>query len=272
MAVHRRKSHRASTSRRRYSFLWVAILCLLSGLTLSSPSQAAAPKQVLILGDSLVGSSSNYINFYLAHDGKAQTTVRSVGGTAICDLLPGNGGPWTLDSLLSAKRYDAVVIAYSGNALTRCTGYLTGQALVDKYKADANAAMKTSRQYGVPHVVWVKPPAAAAPDLNYVRAGLGNAYGSLPLSWPNARVVDGGNGISPGGKFYLSLPCEAWEKTAAHGCVKNSIRVGDADGVHFYCSRRGPAYYGVVPPCDTYSSGSNRYGMNLGATRRFIGL
>ncbi|RBY78461.1 hypothetical protein DQ239_07765 [Blastococcus sp. TF02-09] len=174
--------------------------------------------------------------------------------------------------MLSAKRYDAMVVAFSGNSSTKCTGGLKGQALVDKYKADAAAVMKTSRQYGVPLVVWVKPPAAAAPDLNFVRSGVGNAYGALPLSWPSARVLDGGVGISPGGKFYLSLPCGSWEATAAHGCVRNSIRVGDADGVHFYCSRRGIAYYGVVPPCDTYSSGSNRYGMNLSATRAFMGL
>ena len=250
----------------------VLLLCVLSGLTSTPSAEAAAPKQVLILGDSLVGGSSNYINFYLAHDGKVQTTIKAIGGTAICDVLPGNGGPWTVNSLLAAKRYDAVVIAYSGNALTKCTGYLKGQALVDRYKADANAVMKVSRQYAVPHVVWVKPPAAAAAELNGVRAGLGTAFGTLPATYPNARVIDGGNGISPGAKFYLSLPCDPWENTAAHGCVNNVIRVGDADGVHFYCSKRQTLYYGLVAPCDTYSSGSNRYGMNLGATRTFMGL
>ena len=267
-----RRGNTSARSRKMFLVLPGLLLCVLSGLASTPTAEAAAPKQVLILGDSLVGGSSNYINFYLAHDGKVQTTIKAVGGTAICDVLPGNGGPWTINGLLAAKRYDAVVIAYSGNALTKCTGYRKGQALVDKYKADAHAAMKTSRQYGSPQVVWVKPPAAAAAELNSVRAGLGTAFASLPAAYPNARVIDGGNGISPGGKFYLSLPCDAWESTAAHGCVKGWIRVGDADGVHFYCSKRGTAYYGIVLPCDTYSSGSNRYGMNLGATRTFIGL
>jgi hypothetical protein len=219
-----------------------------------------------------VGGSSNYIDFHLSHDGKVRTTIKAVGGSSVCDLLPGNGGPWTLDGLLSEQRYDAVVIAYSGAGLTPCAGSLTGQALVDKFKADANAAMEISQQYHVPNVVWVKPPAAAAPEANLVRAGLGALFATLPSSWPTARVVDGGEDISLGGEFHRSLPCGSWEKTAAQGCVNNSIRVGADDGAHFYCEKRRDLPFGLVGPCDTYSSGSNRYGMNLAKTREFIGL
>ena len=243
-----------------------------SALTSMPAAEAATSKQVLVLGDSLVGGSSNYIEFYMSQGGKARTTVQAFGGAAICDLLAGNGGPWTLNHLLTAKRYDAVVMAFSGSGLTKCTKYLRGQALVDNYKAAATAVMKISQRHGVQNVVWVKPPAAAAPEANFVRAQLGAFYGTLPASWPNARVIDGGKNITPGGTFYRSLPCGAWEKTAAQGCVKDSIRVGADDGAHFYCKKRPTLPYGLVAPCATYSSGSNRYGMNLAATRKFIGL
>lgn len=253
--------------KRALATLAVAILCALS---LPSSAQAATPKQVLVLGDSIVGGASNYIGFYLGSDGKAQATIKSVGGTAICDVLPGNGGPWTINGLLAAKRYDAVVMAFSGNSLTKCMGGRTGQAVVDKYRADAEAVMRASQQYGVPRVVWVKPPAAAASELNSVRSGLGAVYGSLPASWPTARAIDGGIGVETSdGRFAQFLPCASWDKP---GCYAGWVPIGDADGVHFYCARRGIAYYGVVPPCDTYSAGSNRYGMNLAATRTFIGL
>jgi hypothetical protein len=235
-------------------------------------ADAAAPKQVLVLGDSLVGGSSNYIDFHLSHDGKVRTTIKAFGGAAICDLLAGSGGPWTLEQLLSAKRYDAVVLAYSGGGFTTCTGSLRGQALVDNYKAAATAVMRISQRHGVRNVVWVKPPGAADPDANVVRAQLGAFYGTLPSYWKNARVIDGGRTISPGGKFHRSLTCGSWERTAAQGCVNNSIRIGAADGAHFYCAKRRTLAWGLVAPCDTYSSGSNRYGMNLAATRTFIGL
>jgi hypothetical protein len=246
-------------------------LCVPSALTSMPTAEAAASKQVLVLGDSLVGGSSNYIDFYMSQGGKVRTTVKAVGGSAICDLLAGNGGPWTLNHLLTAKRYDAVVLAYSGGNHTKCSRNLTGQALVDNYRAAATAVMKISQRHGVRAVVWVKPPAVAAPEANALRAQLGALYGSLPSSWRNARVIDGGKNITPGGTFHRSLPCQAWEKRA-QGCVKNSIRVGAADGVHFYCAKRRTLPYGLVAPCDTYSSGSNRYGMNLAATRTFIGL
>jgi hypothetical protein len=247
-------------------------LCVPSALNSIPAAEAAASKQVLVLGDSLVGSSSNYIDFYLSHDGKIRTTIKAIGGSAPCDLLAGNGGPWTLEHLLTAKRYDAVVLAYSGGNFTRCTGYLTGKALVDNYRAAATAVMKISQRHGVRNVVWVKPPAVAGPEANALRASLGALYAGLPSSWPSARVIDGGKSISPGGKFYRTLPCGSWEKTAAQGCVKNSIRIRDDDGSHFYCKKRPTMPYGLVAPCDTYSAGSNRYGMNIAATRTFLGL
>lgn len=260
------------TSRRVLLALTVVFLCAPSALNSTHTAEAAASRQVLVLGDSLVGGSSNYIDFYMSQGGKVRTTVKAIGGSAICDLLAGNGGPWTLDHLLTATRYSAVVMAYSGSGLTKCTKYLRGQALVDNYKAAATAVMKISSRHGVRNVVWVKPPAAAAAEPKFIRSQLGAFYATLPASWTNARVIDGGKNITPGGTFQRSLPCGAWEKTAAQGCVKNSIRVGADDGAHFYCTKRPTLPYGLVAPCATYSSGGNRYGMNLAATRAFIGL
>lgn len=275
MARQRRRRTNEPDGRRRRRILLalsVVFLCVPAALNSIPAAEAAAPKNVLVLGDSLVGGSSNYIDFHLSHDGKVRTTIKAVGGTALCDLLPGSGGPWTLDSLLSAKRYDAVVLAYTGGNFTPCTGHLTGPALVEKYKADANAVMAISQRFRVPNVVWVKPPAAAAAEPNFTRLRRGLFYKTLPSAWSTARVIDGGRNISPGGKYHRALPCGSWEKTAAQGCVKRWIRIGAPDGTHFYCKKRRTMPYGLVAPCDTYSSGSNRYGMNLAKTRTFLGL
>lgn len=253
---------------RKFAFLLIFMLFSLFALPFTA--NAATPKQILVVGDSIVGGASNYIGFYMGSDGKAQTTIKSVGGTAICDILSGNGGPWTIDGLLAAKRYDAVVVAYSGNNMTNCMGGRTGQAVVDKYRVDAHALMKVAQQYGSPKVVWVKPPAAATAELNYVRSGVGRVYGYLPDTYSTARVIDGGRGVETAdGRWLQYTPCASWDKS---GCYAGWVPIGDADGVHFYCGKRGPSYYGVVPPCDTYSAGSNRYGMNLSATRGLIGL
>lgn len=252
---------------KRLAALTLVALCALLGLAF--PSQAATPKQVLVIGDSIPGGASNYISFYMGHDGKAQVTFRSVGGFAICDLLPGNGGPWTYGQLFAEKRYDAVVVAFSGNSSTRCMGGRTGQAVVDKYRTDATSVMRTAQQYGVPRVVWVKPPAAQSAPLDYVRTGVGRVYTDLPATWPTARVIDGGVGVELQGQWARYLPCQSWDKP---GCWAGHVPIGAADGVHFYCAQPGGAPYGVVQPCRSYSAGSNRYGMNLAATRALIGL
>jgi hypothetical protein len=171
-------------SRRVLLALTAMFLCVPSALTAMPTAEAAASKQVLVLGDSLVGGSSNYIDFYMSQGGRVRTTIKAVGGSAICDLLAGNGGPWTLNHLLTAKRYDAVVLAYSGGNHTKCSRNPTGQALVDNYRVAATAVMKISQRHGVRAVVWVKPPAVAAPAANALRAQLGALYGSRPTGAP----------------------------------------------------------------------------------------
>lgn len=256
------------TRTRRAVALLITVLFALFGCI--GPGQATTPpKQVLVLGDSIVGGASNYIDFYMDQGGRAETTIRSVGGTAICDVLPGNGGPWTINGLLAEKRYDAVVMAFSGNSLTKCMGGRTGQAVVDKYRADAHTVMRAAQSYGVPKVVWVKPPAAASASLDYVRSGVGRVYGYLPASYSSARVIDGGAGVEDQGRWARYLPCAPWD---AQGCYAGWVPIGHADGVHFYCAEPGGAPYGVVQPCKSYSAGSNRYGMNLSTTRALIGL
>lgn len=250
----------------------LAVLVALVAPTASAPSAEArntVPKHVLVLGDSILGGSSNYVSFYMgnAGDGSVVTTIRSVGGTAICDLFPGNGGPWTIHSLLAERRYNAVVMAYSGNNMSRCMDGLTGQAAVDRYRMNAHTIMRVAAQYGSPTVVWVKPFAARDAGLDYIRTGVGRAYVDMQLSWPNARSLDAGYLLEDQGRWADILACQSWDP-----CGYGVVRIGDPDGVHLWCDSRPPAVYGVVQPCNNYSAGSNRYGMNLAGTRQFIGL
>lgn len=254
-------------TRRLIAALVVTLFALFGAVTATSPSAQASvpPKQVLVLGDSIVGGASNYIDFYMDQGGTAETTIKAIGGTALCDVLKGNGGPWTIDGLLAAKRYDAVVVAYSGNAITPCMQGRTGQAVVDKYAADADKFMNVTRFFGVPKVIWVQPFAARDAALNYVRTGLATLYRTLPAYWPSARVIDGGYMLENQGNWADILPCAPWDP-----CGYGVVRIGDPDGVHLWCDKRGPSYYGIVPPCDNYSAGSNRFGMNLSSARPFF--
>lgn len=263
---------------RRQAYSLLVITMTLVGALLAGPvtDAQAAPKQVLVLGDSIVGQSSNYIDFYMDAGGTANTTIKSVGGQAICDLFPGNGGPWTLQSLLAEKRYDAVVVAYSGNSLTKCMEphRSSGDAVVSKYRADAKTLMGITQQYAVPRVVFVEPMAARDPGLDYVRTKVGmDVYRSMPGLYPTARVIDGGRDVEVYGTWVEWMKCASWDyNQGASGCdAWGNVRIHSTDGVHFYCANPQSAY-GVYLPCSTYSAGSNRYGMNLSATRALIGL
>lgn len=253
-------------TRRRLAALLLAIV--LSALAFPSTASAAVPKQVLVVGDSITGGASNYTDFYLgnAGDGSITTTHRTVGGLALCDLLPGSGGPWSINTLLNERRYDAVIVAFSGNNLTKCMGGRTGQAVVDKYRDDANAFMQIVSTYpSVADVVFAKPFAARDAGLDYVRTGVGRVYVDMALTWPTARSIDAGYLLENQGQWADLLPCQPWDP-----CGYGVVRIGDPDGVHLWCDKRGPAYYGVVPPCDNYSAANNRYGMNLAGARQFI--
>ena len=65
-----RTDDRVRGSRAFRLLLTVLLLCGPVALPGVAAADAAAPKHVLVLGDSLVGGSSNYIKYHLTYDGK----------------------------------------------------------------------------------------------------------------------------------------------------------------------------------------------------------
>ena len=102
----------------------------------------AAEARVVLYGDSLAAESADLFREALAAAGVADVQVKTFGGTAICDWLD----RMQTDATVLAPT--AVVVEFSGNALTPCMTDARGRSLVDdpvayhdKYRTDAQAVL-----------------------------------------------------------------------------------------------------------------------------------
>ncbi len=224
----------------------VSFACLLAGVTsacssASSPSLKSA-KNVVLIGDSLALEASQYLPALL----QTRTFVPDVfGGTAPCDWVEKN---------LAIPADSVVVISFIGNSLTPCMtdgagGFLSGQALIDKYRADVHALIERARSAGAPVLLVNQPKTADRVDLAFVAADLDATYRDLASD--DVAIVDAGAAVeNPDGTFAHELPCGAAEQ-ACGASGSNVVRTDD--GVHF-CPGTSPAY-----PCPVYASGAFRF-------------
>ncbi|CAN5537218.1 hypothetical protein BH10ACT2_BH10ACT2_14610 [soil metagenome] len=221
--------------------------CLLAGVasacsSSSSPSLKSA-KNVVFVGDSLALEASQYLPALL----QTRTFVPEVfGGTAPCDWVEKN---------LAIPAESVVVISFIGNSLTPCMsdgagGFLSGQALIDKYRADLQALIEQARSAGAPVLLVNQPKTSDRVDLAFVAADLNATYQDL-ASADDVAIVDAGAAVeNPDGTFADELPCAAAEQ-ACGASGSNVVRTDD--GVHF-CPGPSPAY-----PCPVYASGAFRF-------------
>jgi hypothetical protein len=196
----------------------------------------------VFVGDSLAEQSAEMLEAAVAPMPVAR---RFFGGTAPCDWLPVG---------LPASPSSVVIISFSGNSLTGCMsdgagGYLDGDALVAKYRADVGSLIDQARRLGAR--VLLVGQAHALPQLHADARvdALNNMYRSFAAQWPDVAFVDAGAAIeTSAGEYADRLPCEAGDiDCAADGTTQ--IR---SDGVHF-CS-----VYGMVH-CPVYASGARRF-------------
>lgn len=223
---------------------------------------ATGPVRVLLTGDSLSQEAGTHFADAITATGNAVVDKTLVfGGTAICDWLP------RLDAKLAQFRPDVAVAEFSGNALSPCminpaTGSpFAGDAYVDKYWNDANAAMRIFTQYDVT-VYWVEAPVGRASR----GRPLAPVYGALPSSWENARFVNSGTAVLDRGDYVDYLPCIASEPCTdtdpASGQPASKVRA--PDGAHF-CPTGAEAVRGVTGGCSVWSSGAWRFGTAMAA-------
>lgn len=218
---------------------------------------ADAQPRIIIYGDSLVTQAEPYLEIVSKALG-LQVEARALGGTAPCDFLS------PLQDDLDAKRVDLVVWAFSGNSIGSCMvdekGTLrSGQAVLDKYRADTEQAIGAAEQANVDFVL-ASPPAPHLPGDPWEQ--LDTVYREVAAAHPRIQYADAGVAISPDGKFIAAqrcLPFEARipEARQACGAADGTITVRGSDG-HF-C----PTPTTGTLECNTYSSGALRYAINL---------
>jgi hypothetical protein len=240
------------------------------GRTTTTPPPTTAadrppgPLRVALYGDSLAVEAQDDFGAILTRDGRAEVRVATYGGTAICDFFD------RMREDLASFRPDAVVMEFSGNALTPCIDHepFVPADRYERYHADADAVMALYEPAGIP-VYWVGAPmsrsAAERGDPQW--ATLNDMYADLARHHPTARYVDAGEAVMRDGAYTDVLPCLADEPCAGltdpvTGAAANRVR--SPDGAHF-CPVETAPVDGTVPGCPVWSSGAWRYATAMAA-------
>ncbi|MGH9026790.1 MAG: SGNH/GDSL hydrolase family protein [Acidimicrobiia bacterium] len=224
-----------------------------AGLSASQASGASFSR-VALYGDSLAVEAQDFFVFRVAAGAEVRT--RTFGGTAICDwfeLMREDAATW---------QPDAVVIEFSGNALTPCMrdgagNPLTGDDHLRKYRDDTEEAL---RIFAGARAFIVGAPVARDFDAA-VMSRLNRQYKVIAARSDFADFVDAGRAVLDRGRYTAWLPCLPEEPctggTALDGTPFNVVRA--PDGAHF-CPGAPAASNGVTELCAIWSSGAYRFG------------
>ena len=226
----------------------------------------SSPVPVALFGDSLAAQAAPYLTFVLGLNGDATVDAHTLGGTAVCDWLP------AMQQVASSEHPAAVVLEFSGNALTPCMhGYTPYTASYwAKYASDMSRAVAlfsdTARVYIVGYPI-TATQALVGPttwdELNQIYAALAAHQAG------DVTFVDAGTAVEgPRGTYTATLPCLAHEPCTGPvvGGVRTNV-VRAPDGAHFCPTSSGSAN-DQVGRCDTYSSGAFRYASAIAAPIR----
>ncbi len=223
---------------------------------------------VVLYGDSLAWEAKDFFVWAFRNRRGVEVVTRTFGGTAICDWLP----EMSDDALRLAP--GVVVIEFSGNALTDCVEdpdglALTGEALVARYRADAEAAIAIFAETGT-QVVFAGAPISrsAEQQADGIRDGrLNRLYEELAGQHPGVRYVDAGEAVLDAGRWAPTLPCLSAEPcTGGSDSTGQSVNVvRSPDGIHF-CPAAADAERGVTGACPVWSSGAFRYAGAMAAS------
>ena len=211
-----------------------------------------------LFGDSLAVQSEPYFNFLVQAGGKAEVSDFSYGGTAACDWLS------KMRRYARTEHPQAVVFEFIGNTFSACMkGCLYGSpAAVMLYCSAISTAINVFLGLGT-HVFLVGTPITKAEWTSHDSKwdALNLAFAALAAKHPtHVTYVDAGRAVEgPHQSFVSTLPCLFFEPCTGPtiaGVRTNLVR--SPDGIHFCPNQVGNAV-GVVPGCDTYSSGAFRF-------------
>jgi hypothetical protein len=211
------------------------------------------PARVALFGDSLSQQSEPYFKRLLAASDTSNTTYySSLGGTAICDWLT------RMRKMAVTLRVEAVILEFSGNALTPCMAgieYYT-PAYYAKYRADTMAAIAIWVRADA-HVFLMGAPVTRAQQGSVPQwDALDLQYAQIAAADPgHVTYVDAGAAVEgPRGTYAQTLPCldgEPCTGPVVDGVPSNVVRA--ADGVHFCPVAE------VRQACPVYASGAFRF-------------
>lgn len=217
------------------------------------PRGEAYPARVAVYGDSLAMQAEPYFKLLMAAaDQSSATYYSSFGGTAICDWLP------RMRRLAATAHFEAVVLEFSGNALTPCMAGIVDYtpAYYARYKTDTMAAIAIWVSTGA-RVFLVGAPVTRAQQASVHDWGALDAqYAQIAAADPgHVTYVDAGAAVEgPGGVYTRTLPCfigEPCTGPVVKGVPSNVVRA--PDGVHFCPVAE------VDESCRVYSSGAFRF-------------
>lgn len=205
---------------------------------------------VVAVGDSLMVQATPYLQPLIGQ----RTFVADVfGGTAPCDWLAKD---------LQVTPGSVVVISFDGNSSTPCMGdgaggYLSGQAVVDKYRTDITSLITLAHAASAVVLLVGQPVHADSVPGNETVAGLNDMYTAL-VHEPDVAFVDAGAAVETAdGGFAMSLPCLPGE---AECDPSGSNVIRNDDGLHLCPGSPPPG------PCTVYASGAFRFANAIAQT------
>jgi hypothetical protein len=219
---------------------------------------------VILYGDSLAMEASAAFADELAATSDAEVVNRALPGLSPCDALPTMEDDVALDPTV-------VVLQFVGNNSTACSlgpggERLAGQALVDRTRADVEAAAALFAGRGTRVVLVGGPDAPGLPDGGAALA-IADAYNRIVDQWGGAdlgmvRYADAAATVSgPDHAFASTLPCRG-DEGEAEGCVDGEVVVRSPDRIHF-C----PVEHDGLG-CPVPAPGADRFGREMARVAR----
>ena len=210
--------------------------------------------RVVLWGDSLAHEAETYfVDAFVDQPMEVQVDTGTLGGIALCDSVE------PIIAKSAEVEYDAIVLAFSGNALTACMQDddgipLDGSDHTARYEQALERIEATARDRGIA-LFLAGGPMAQTPSPE--ATSLIEMYRRVADRSDVITFVDVDDALLEDGAWTATLPCLPIEGPE-QGCVDGRIAVHAPDGVHF-CPTAEPALFGVVNECDTWSSGAFRY-------------
>ena len=199
------------------------------------------PLRVEMWGDSIAMQVAPYFTYLMGASGKATGRSHWFPGSALCGWLPDIRSE--LDPADPAAFHpQVIVVEFTGVAATACmrdgNGVpLSGQALIDKYAADAAQVIAMATKENVPVYFASAPIYRVQAAQGYVGVTpLGLMFSKLPARYPGgiARFVNAALAVEWHGHYTDMLPCERGETcTGRWPDGTKTVVVREADGGHF---------------------------------------